>query len=194
MKEVIFLIGPIRAGKSTIAQLLSKQLSLPRFRMDVLRFEYYKELGYDEKLAKKIEDENGFLALLEYWKPFDVHAVKRVLQDCKSGIIDFGGGLSVYEDENLLAQVERALEPFQNVILLLPSEDYQESLNILNLRMEEKEYKEYFQSTGVSSRKKMNIKFVGHHSNKRLAKHIFYTKDKLPEETCDEIIELLNLR
>jgi shikimate kinase len=192
MKEIIILIGPIRAGKSTIAQLLSDKLSLPRFRMDILRFQYYKELEYDEELAKKIEDENGFLALVEYWKPFDVHAVQRILQDCTSGVIDFGGGLSVYEDASLLAQVEKELSPYQNVILLLPSEDSQESLSILNSRMEEKEYKEYFQSEGISNRTELNKHFVEHHSNSKLAKHVFYTKGKSPEETCIEIIEMLD--
>ena len=192
-KEIIILIGPIRAGKSTIANLLSEKLNYPRFRMDILRYEYYKEIDYNEEKAEKIKQEHGFIALVNYWKPFDVHAVKRVLQDCDFGIIDFGGGLSVYKDERLLAEVIKELEPYKNVILLLPSENNEESINLLNSRMEEKEYKEYFQIAGINDRINLNKHFIEHPSNKSIAKHIFYTKGKSPEQTCNEIIDTLNL-
>ena len=174
-KEIIILIGPIRAGKSTIANLLSEKLNYPRFRMDILRYEYYKEIDYNEEKAEKIKQEHGFIALVNYWKPFDVHAVKRVLQDCDFGIIDFGGGLSVYKDERLLAEVIKELEPYKNS------------------RMEEKEYKEYFQIAGINDRINLNKHFIEHPSNKSIAKHIFYTKGKSPEQTCNEIIDTLNL-
>jgi hypothetical protein len=35
----------------------------------------------------------------------------------------------------------------------------------------------------------VNEHFVRHHSNYDLAKYIAYTKDKAPEQTCDEILQ-----
>lgn len=185
--NIIILIGPIRAGKSTIAKLLSEKLNLPRYRMDILRFDYYKEIGYNEHEVEKIKQENDFLALCDYWKPYDVYAVKRIIQDCKKGIIDFGGGLSVYENETQLQEVSQLLKPYQ-VLLLLPSKNKEESIEILNSRMEEKEYLEYFSAEGIDARKQLNQLFINHPSNQLLAKHTFYTKHKTPEETCAEII------
>ncbi len=193
MKEVIILIGPIRAGKSTVAQLLSERLCCPRCKTDLLRFGYYKEAGYDEAMARKIENEKGFLALVEYWKLFDVYTVNKIMQDFACGVIDFGGGLSVYEKESDLSAVTDILRPYKNVILLLPSPDVQESLKILSERMEEKEYQEYFQAAGILNRKELNKHFLEHHSNKTLAKHIVYTKDKSPAQTCSEIIKMIEM-
>jgi len=190
-KNIIILIGPIRTGKSTISKLLSEKLNLPRYRMDLLRFDYYKEIGYQENEAEKIKNKHGFIALCEYWKPYDIFAIKRVLEDCEKGIIDFGGGLSVYENENYLKQVSELLKPF-NVILLLPSKNKEESIEILSSRMKEKEYKDYFSEEDIEARKKLNQLFVSHPSNQVLAKNTFYTKNKTPEKTCIEIISYLS--
>jgi hypothetical protein len=42
-------------------------------------------------------------------------------------------------------------------------------------------------STPIEQRE-INEHFIRHHSNYDLAKYIVYTKDKTPEETCDEIL------
>lgn len=159
--------------------------------MDLIRFNYYKEIGYNEEEANKIKAEKGFLALCEYWKPYDIHAIKRILEDCEKGIIDFGGGLSVYENKIQLQEVSQLLKPYQ-VFLLLPSKNKKESIEILNLRMKEEDYQEYFSKEDIDSRKKLNKLFVNHKSNQILAKNTFYTKNKTPEETCNEIINYLN--
>ena len=191
LNNIIILIGPIRTGKSTIAKLLSEKLNLPRYQMDKLRFNYYKETDYNEELAEQIKNKKGFLALCKYWKPYDVYAVKRVLEDCAEGVIDFGGGLSVYEGEIHLQEASQLLKPYQ-VILLLPSENKQESIKILNSRMEDKDYQEYFSKKDIDARKRLNELFVNHPSNYLLAKDIIYTKNKSPEETCEEIIKEIN--
>lgn len=46
----------------------------------------------------------------KFWKPFEAHAVKRVLQDYPTHVHDLGGGHSIYEDENLLNEVKAVLE------------------------------------------------------------------------------------
>ncbi len=150
--------------------------------MDTLRWGYYKEIGYDEDKAKELLEGEGFHALYKYWKPFDVHAVERILAEHNNCIIDFGAGHSVYEDEELFQCVSKALKPYKNVILLLPSPDLDESVKILkDLYGEE-----------ISGSMDFFKHQVKHHSNHDLAKIVIYTKGKTPEETSEEILQKLS--
>src|SRR5258708_3889392 len=96
----IILIGPIRAGKSTLGKLLSNRLNIPQRSMDLIR-NYYDEIGYDRELVKSFREDNDFLSIYNYWKPFEAYAVEKVLQESGQAVIDFGGGHSVYEDNIL---------------------------------------------------------------------------------------------
>lgn len=179
----IILIGPMGAGKTIIGGLLSKRLNRQWVQLDELRWAYYDEIGYDKIKAKQIYDEGGVKALGAYWKPFEAHSVERVLADYHDCVIDFGAGHSVYEDAALLARVQRALAPYPYVIFLLPSPDLDESLRILNTRIPSEVPPENYE-VFIS----MNEYFLKHPSNFELAKITVYTRDKTPEETCDEII------
>jgi len=168
-KFEIILIGPVGSGKS---------MGLPRHSMDEIRWKYYDEIGYDWGIAKESHIKGGFWGLYRYWKPFEAYAVKRLLEDFRDCVFDFGGGNSVYDDDGLFEQVRELLAPYAHVVLLLPSPDPDESLQIL-------------ESRGIYSadeQREVNEHFVRHHSNYDLAKYIAYTKDKTPEETCDEIL------
>jgi adenylate kinase family enzyme len=46
MKDII-LLSPVAVGKTTTAKLLSEKLNKPLISMDDLRFDYYKEIGYN---------------------------------------------------------------------------------------------------------------------------------------------------
>ena len=50
----IILIGPIGAGKSTLAALLAERLGVPRCGMDIERWPYMQEAGYDPAVADEI--------------------------------------------------------------------------------------------------------------------------------------------
>jgi hypothetical protein len=102
------------------------------------------------------------------------------------GLIDFGASNSVYEDPALFSRVENALAPYPNVILLLPSPDPDESVEILKnrlIRMLTEAGKEF-----TDELFELNEYFVKHPSNRQLAKLVIYTKDKTPEKICDEIL------
>jgi shikimate kinase len=180
-KFEVVLIGPSGSGKSTIAALLSKKLGLPRRSIDEVRWKYYAEVGYDQDVARHKHNREGFWGLYHYWKPFEAYAVKRLLKDFRDCVFDLGGGNSVYEDESLFEQVRELLAPYSHVVLLLPSPDPDESIQILNTRVD-------YES---DSQREVNEHFVRHHSNYDLAKLIVYTKGKTPEETCEEIINWL---
>src|SRR5262245_20654979 len=177
----VILIGPIGAGKSTLSKLIAEKLGVPCRHMDQVRIRYYKEIGYDDELAQQIRVKDGSLGLYRYWKPFEAHAVERLLSENEEVIIDFGGGHSVYEDDTLFARVQKVMALYLYVILILPSPDKDRSVKILNER------------TGgvVSEGFDFHEHFVKHHSNYDLAKHIVYTEGKTLEETCAEIIEII---
>jgi len=181
MKSDIILIGPISAGKSTVGSILASKLGLSQCSMDDLRWDYYKEIGYDEELAKYKRETEGFWGICQYWKPFEAYAVERLLSEYQECVIDFGAGHSVYEDAVLFQRVKQALAPYPNVILLLPSPDLDESVKILNER------NEYV----PDGKPNINEHLVRHNSNYQLAKFTVYTKDKTPTETCDEILKLI---
>jgi hypothetical protein len=111
--------------------------------------------------------------VIKYWAQFNAHAVERVLAEHHDCVIDFGAGHSIYEDEIDFQRVQCALAPYAHVILLLPSQDLDESVAILSESIVEHHVK--------------------HRSNPDLAKMVVYTKDRTPEETCDEIVSRLPL-
>jgi len=178
MNSEILLIGPIGSGKSTIAELLYMRTMLPHRSMDVLRWHYFDEIGYDRETAREKFVQDGFWGLYRYWKPFEIYAVKRMLEDFNECIFDFGGSQTVYEDDALFEQVRGLFAPYPHIVLLLPSPDPDESIHILHAR----------NSYASEDQWAVNEHFVRHHSNYDLAKYIAYTKDKTPEQTCDEVL------
>jgi len=178
MKSEILLIGPIGSGKTTIAELLYTRTMLPHYSMDLLRWKYFEEMGYDRGVAREKFEAEGFWGLYRYWKPFEAYAVKRLLENFSECIFDFGGSQTVYEDDGLFDQVHRLLAPYPHVVLLLPSPDLEESIQILHAR----------NTYASDDQRAVNEHLVRHHSNYDLAKFIAYTKGKTPEETCDDVL------
>jgi shikimate kinase len=189
MNSTIILIGPLGAGKSTVGRLLAEKLDLPFCSVDTVRSAYYQNVGYNETFASQIAaSEQGIRGVLRYSKPFEAQMVERVLAD-HHGIIDFGASNSVYDDKDLFARVENALAPYPNVILLLPSPDMDESVEILQnqlTRMLIEAGKEF-----TDELFELNKYFVKHPSNHQLAKLVIYTKDKTPENICEELVRKL---
>lgn len=183
MAQTIILIGPMGAGKTTVGERLAERLNLKRVELDEIRWGYYEEIGYSNEVAKAKHEAGGMAAIIAYWKPFEAHSVARVVEDYRDCVIDLGGGHTVYEDEALLEQVKRALEPYPNVVLLLPSADVDETIRVLEGRIPAEvpaENREWYQQ--------LNEHFIRHRSNGELAKITVYTEGKTVDETCDEIM------
>ena len=185
-RSEIVLIGPVRAGKSTIARLLSERLGVPAAHLDTLRWHYYHEIGYDQALATRLRWDEGFLALYRYWKPFEIHAVERVLADYRDCVFDFGAGHSVYDDPAQAARARKALAPFRNVVLLLPSPDPDEAVRELRVRIgpwtPKPPHEPFFDFEDY---------FVRHPLNRSLATITVYTAGRTPAETCDDVLRRL---
>ena len=191
MRAPLILIGPMHAGKSTVAALLAERWGVRRICMDDVRWDYYREIGYDESRQKQAYERGGFAGMVAYWKPFEAHAVERLLADVAAGppgakgcVIDFGAGHSVYEDPALLARVHKALTPHA-VVLLLPSSDPEESIAILRAR------RDALHPQLIGTPTDVNEHFVRHPSNGRLAKFTVYTGNRTPEQIVEEIANLI---
>lgn len=192
MNTSLILIGPISAGKTTLQKMLAEKLDFTPLDLDDLRSTYYPEIGYDNDEAERLREKEGLDAMLAYWKPFELHAVERVLREYPSGhVIAFGAGHSVYDDAEQFARAQQALAPFPRVVLLLPSPDVDESVAMLGRQMRaaipDVDEQLYALMTDL------NRTFVPHPSNARLAKLTVYTKGKTPAQTCDEIVERLQI-
>ena len=186
MSPNIILIGPSLAGKTTLAKLLGERLNRPVSELDELRWAYAAELDYDAEYAKQIRETGGMPALAAYWKPFDIHAVERVLADFPGdSVISFGAGHSVYDDDTAFKRVQAALDS-HHVVYVRPTPDFDRSIQVLK---EQVAALGFDPEGGITT---MNSYFLQHHANPDLATMVVYTKDKTPEETCDEIIEGLN--
>jgi IS605 OrfB family transposase len=127
-RDNIILIGPPGVGKSTVAPLLGSALGMPVLELDDLRWAYYAEIGYDPSYAQQLVDTEGLPALSAYWKPYEIHAVERVLRSYQGHVIAFGAGHSFYVDPVLLQRAQHALAPCRHVILLEPSPDIDTSI------------------------------------------------------------------
>lgn len=177
----VVLIGPINAGKSTIAALLAERLDVPHCSLDDLSWGYFDDAGYDKEAARKHFERGGQAAAREYMVQFYAGAVERVLAEHTESVIDFGAGHTVHDDEEGAARMARALAPHPNVVLLLPSPDPAESIRILKER----------QSNPFPEIVALNEQFVRHPSYRELATVVVYTKERTPEETCEEILSRL---
>jgi shikimate kinase len=171
-------------GKSTVASELAKITSIPRVPMDRVRWYYYYKHGFSLEKELSID---SFTDVMKYWKPFEVNAVERIVEEFKDSIIDFGAGHSYFTDKEQFENVQNSLRDIPNVFLLLPSDDKEESLKISNERLESRK-KDKLDETEISA----NRDFINHESNYKLAKHIIYTKGKTPIETANEIKSLLS--
>jgi len=172
----------VRAGKSTIAHLITARLKLPHISLDELRWNDYREIGYEENLAKQIRAQGGFLALMFYRMLFDAYSVERVLNDYPEAGIDFGAGIGSFENQVQLKQIQSLFDPIPNIFLLLPSPDIDETLQILPQRDP---------NPPADLKYDINAHFVNHPGYCLIAKHIVYTKNKTPDQSCSEMLGLI---
>lgn len=184
----IILIGPPAAGKSTIAPLLAAKLDMHALELDELRWDYYAEIGYDHQRARRIRREQGFPALVAYWKLYDIHAVARVLDDYANGhVISFGAGHSIYEGDDLLRA--KQLLKRHAVIFLLPTPDPDESRAILKRRLRASNRDLTDEAVDVFSA--VGGRFVDHPANLALATLTIYNEGQTPDQTVADICKQL---
>ncbi len=180
MKDII-LIGPVAVGKTTTAKLLSEKLKKPLVSMDDLRFDYYKEIGYNDNHRKELLEKAGIMAIYQYGKFFDAYSIERILEDHRDCIFDFGGGNNASGFDFEVNLVKNALKPYENIVLLIPSADKEESLQFI------------YNRRNIAPNQRQLIEYlVFDDSNYMLAKHTVFVKGKTPEDICNEVLSVTN--
>lgn len=175
MYHNILILGPIHVGKTSVSKVLAKRTGKKLIEMDKKRKKLYKEAGYFEKESRKAYKAGGIMEWYQYQKPFELYAVKRILEESKNSVIDFGGGQSVYYDAGQIEEFLKAVEREPFIFLLLPSPDVEESVKLLGKRTSNNE-------------KEINNIFIRSHSSRAAAKYIIYTKAKSVKEIAEEIL------
>ncbi|MBE9048800.1 AAA family ATPase [Pleurocapsales cyanobacterium LEGE 10410] len=172
----ILLIGTRSVGKTTVGKLLASELELPFIDLGEIGKKYWQESGYDEQLLDRAWENDRANGVYHYLMPFEAQAIARGIAEHPNCVMELGALQSVFDDDELFQQVSRVLKPCK-VVLLLPSEDLEESLEILKER-----------DRVIINGMEINEHFIKHRSNYNLAKYTFYTKDKTPEQTREEIL------
>lgn len=167
--DSIILIGPSGAGKSTVAEVLSKRLNMPRLCLDRIA-NWARGNGIRQKF-KSSDEFNSFMIL---------ESIKRAKEQGIPGIVDFGAGHSIYEDDEIFEIVKMGMKPFKNVVLLLPCEDEEDALRIMKER-----------STGDTND---NLMFLRSKCNKELATMTVYGNGRTPNEIADEVVDKIKAR
>ena len=173
----VVLIGPMGAGKSTLAALLAARLGVPHVGADALSGGYFARLGYDEAYARRTIGRD-FRAIMEYRRPFAASLVEHLLAGYSDCVFDFGAGHVQHDDPALAGRVEQALAPFANVVLVLPSPDRDESIRVLRER----------RGPLVFDGFDLDAYAWDHPSYWRLATLSVYTAGRTPEACADEIL------
>ena len=171
----IILIGPMGTGKTTVSKEIQKRNNMPLISLD------NRDQLHD--LYEEIE-RNGLKG-----KDAEFYLVARTLTSMeKPSIIAFGAGHGDYPNKIMEAEMEVLLNKFPNVICLEYSENKEESLEVLNQRISQRE--------GDQSRTeqvlKANKHFVYDSSFDTFAQKTIYTKGSTPEEVADEILDFIS--
>jgi shikimate kinase len=180
MSPSIILLGPHRAGRSTVAKLLSGRLGLPFVRFDSVAEGYRKEIGWSEE-GQQQSWSDGWEGFYRYMQRFEAHAIERALPELEACILELDSRQGAFDDPDLLGRVQTALEPCPCVVLLLPTPDFDESMRLIEERQE-------VRVDGME----LTEHFVKGRCNHELARIVVFTKEKTPEETCEEILQRID--
>jgi len=181
MKPIIF-IGPIGAGKSTIAKMVAEELSIPSFSLD--KDEHLAaSVGYDIVRYKRMWKENGLLDAYEYRRSFYDRLVPLFLASHDHGVLDLGGGHPIAPDQAKQEVIRTAFAPYENIFLLMPTPDPNESIKILCKR-----------NQLADDEPDLNTLYFknGNRVFWEIAKFPVYTEGKTPKQTHAEVMRLLN--
>ncbi len=96
-----------------------------------------------------------------------------------SGVFDLGAGHPIVLQHTRQQNINKILKPYKNIILLMPTENVEESLHILRER------------NNVDLDEDFNTLYFKDKTFWDIAKTVVYTEEKTPEETCEEILGTL---
>lgn len=179
----IVFIGPVCAGKSTLARALSIELGVRYVPLDAIRFYYFLQSGFS---FIEMMDKPDSKAVVRYWKPFELEAVERVVSDFSDSVLDFGAGQAHYTDPERITRLESILEPIPNVLHVVPSLDADRAEQICIERDKHRS------STGWDSTwEEFTRAMVRSECFRCVAKHTIVTGDRTPQQSLEDVLAAL---
>lgn len=176
----IIFIGPMGVGKTSVAKRIAEILKLPYIDIDELRWGYFEQQpDYDHQAVEELFETSQEIKAFAYFKPFEARLVVDFLKEYPGGVLDFGAGYSVYEDQALFEKVRTAFSQCKHVILLRYSDDAQETLEALHKRHEEIPDHLYYA---------LNQAFIESPCNERLATCVIDTKGQTIEAVVNAVL------
>lgn len=169
----IILIGPMGVGKTTISKQLAKKTGFKIISLDD-RESLYKYYSKEWKFKN--------------FKEFELYLTAMVLNDLNEpSIIDFGAGHSIQENPLMFLELKKLVNKFSNVVLLMPCENKNRALYVLNKRIEKRSGSGMMQA--LFDR---NEHFIESPCNYELSTIIKYEDDKDTNQISDEILREIN--
>ena len=187
MEKTIILLGPIGSGKSTISLRIAEKLDIPCYSIDKIKNYYYYKHGYDALKAFQIEQAEGLAGRAAYNKKYDILVLKSVLNEFETGVIDLGAGQCYYLDPMLHNEAGEILDAFPNRFLLLPTDDNEENIRVLDKVIRQRRFPEGHTEELIN----LNRKYIRSRAANQLAKHLIFTHHKTIEEVSSEIVKKL---
>lgn len=183
MRPEFVFIGPVCAGKSSVAELVAQRLGCPHVDLDDLRERYLGSVpGFDfERL--RVARAQSQMAAVRYVEPAFVHSVERFLVDHHGCVFDFGAGHTCYVDPSHHGRVAEALRPFQRVVLLLPDADPARSVEVLRARCISERGEDW-----IFDGFDFIDYWVRNWQNERLATTTVITGERTPQEVADHLV------
>ena len=163
-----------------MGKLLAAQLGCTFHSLDLKEARYAGEVGYKQRIADEIRQQQGVLAWYEYRRKHFDHVVIRFLQEQPAGVLELGGGHPILPAPDQQLRVNQALAPYTSVFLLIPHHDLARSRFILHERQRPDRRSPDLNELLLADRRFFE-----------LAKRVFYTQGSSPEETAEEILAVL---
>ena len=168
LSNSIIFIGPMGSLKSSTSSVVNSVLNMPKISLD------------DRETLKEYYNKRSEF---EDFKDFEFYLSSSVLTNLKvPAIIDFGAGHSVYEDPIMFYEFQKLMSRFSNVVYLIPSLDKEESIQILNERLLERNPNESPETFNA------NKHFINMPCNEGVSTIREVTGSKDIQEICDEVI------
>lgn len=170
-EKSIILVGPPASGKSTLSARLSLETGFKEISVDYYRNRYRK-------------NHNG-----QYTENDKLEIYREILGDLKEpAIISFGGGDGMFNDKQCESKFRNGISNFSNVILLMYSNDKEETINEL-VRRRTNEFN--IQDDHVINDIAGDIKrIVNNNKFDEFCTDTVYTKNKNIDDITDEILNV----